>query len=195
MLAALLASGYPVLGLTLLLGIVGVPLPAGLVAAVAGAMVAQGQMSGLGAVALAVTASVTGDVAGYGLGRWASDPSFARWGPWLGLIPARRARAAMLLTRYDLAAVLLMRTLVSSLSAVVNLLAGVSRYRLGRFVALAVIGRLLWTSAYLGLGYAVGGELDAATRFLQNLAGLLLALAVGVGCGLALRRAPAVTAP
>ena len=58
----------------------------------------------------------------------------------------------MLLTRYDLAAVLLMRTLVSSLSAVVKLLAGVSRYRMGRFVALAVIGRLLWTSTYLGLG-------------------------------------------
>jgi membrane protein DedA with SNARE-associated domain len=97
--------------------------------------------------------------------------------------------------RHDLATVLLTRTLVSSLSAAVNLLAGVSHYPLGRFTALAFIGRLLWTSAYLGLGYAVGGELDAATRFLQNLAGLLVALALLVGTGLALRRAPAAVGP
>lgn len=189
--AAVLAYGYPALALTLLLGAVGVPLPAGLVAAVAGSLVAQGQLSGPAAAAVSVVACVAGDVAGYGLGRWASEPFLAHWGPWLGLTPPRRDRAAGLMHRYDLAAVLLTRTLVSSLSAVVNLLAGVSRYRLGRFVALAFVGRLLWTSAYLGLGYAVGGELDAATRFLQNLAGLLVALAVTAGSGLALRRAPA----
>lgn len=45
-------------------------------------------------------------------------------------------------------------------------------------------GRLLWTSAHLGLG----GGLDVATRFPQNLAGLLVALAVLAGSGLALRR-------
>lgn len=195
LLAALLAYGYPVLGLTLLLGAVGVPLPAGLVAAVAGSLVAQGQLSGLGAGALAVAASVAGDVAGWGLGRWAGDASLARWGRWLGMTPARHARAAGWMNRYDLATVLLTRTLVSSLSAVVNLMAGVSRYPLGRFVALAVAGRLLWVAAYLGLGYVVGGELDAATRFLQNLAGLLVALAVLMGTALALRRAPAAGAP
>lgn len=42
LLAALLTYGYPVLGLTLLLGAIGLPLPAGLVAAVAGSLVAQG---------------------------------------------------------------------------------------------------------------------------------------------------------
>jgi len=188
LLAALLAYGYPVLGLTLLLGAVGVPLPAGLVAAAAGALVAQGKLSGAWAGTLAVTASVAGDVLGYGLGRWAGEPFLARWGRWLGATPARRARVAGQMQRYDLATVLLTRTLVSSLSAVVNLLAGVSRCPLGRFVALACIGRLLWTSAYLGLGYAVGGELDAATRFLQNLAGLLVALALLAGTGMALRR-------
>lgn len=191
-LAALLAYGYPALALTLLLGAVGVPLPAGLVAAVAGSLVAQGQLSGLGAGAVAVAACVAGDVAGYGLGRWVSEPFLTRWGHWLGISPARRARAAGLMDRYDVPTVLLTRTLVSSLSAVVNLLAGISHYRLGRFVALAVVGRVVWTAAYLGLGYAVGGEVDAATRFLQNLAGLLVALALLTGAGMALRRgAPA----
>jgi len=191
-LAGLLAYGYPVLGLTLLLGAIGLPLPAGLVAAMAGSLVAQGQMSGLGASALAVTASVLGDVAGYGLGRLASVPFLDRWGRWIGYTPARRARVARLIGRYDVPTMLLSRTLVSSLSAAVNLLAGTSRYHLTRFVALTVVGRLLWTSAYLGLGWGVGGDLEAATRFLQNLAGLLVALAVLTGTALALRRRAAV---
>jgi membrane protein DedA with SNARE-associated domain len=191
-LAGLLAYGYPVLGLTLMLGAIGVPLPAGLVAAMAGSLVAQGQMSGLGAGALAVTASVVGDVVGYGLGRMASEPFLQRWGRWIGYTPARRARVASLIDRYDVPTMLLSRTLVSSLSSVVNLLAGMGRHGLVRFVVLAVVGRLLWTSAYLGLGYGVGGDLEAATRFLQNLAGLLVALAVLTGTTVALRRRAAV---
>jgi len=46
------------------------------------------------------------------------------------------------------------------------------------FLALTVLGRLLWTSAYLGLGYAVGSDPEAATGFLANLSGLLVSLAV-----------------
>jgi len=187
-LAALLVYGYPVLGLTLLLGAIGVPLPAGLVAAMAGSLVAQGQMSGLWACALAVTASVVGDLAGYGLGRMASEPLLNRWGRWIGYTPARRRRAAALMDRYDVPTMLLSRTLVSSLSSVVNLLAGMGRHGFARFLTLAILGRLVWTSAYLGLGYAVGGELEAATRFLQNVAGLLVALTVFCGTGLALQR-------
>ncbi len=71
------------------------------------------------------------------------------------------------------------RTFVSYLSSVASLLAGVSRYRLAKFVAVAVVGRLMWTAAYLGLGYVIGADLDAATGFLSNLSGFLL-------CGIAL---------
>lgn len=186
-LAALLVYGYPVLGLTLLLGAIGVPLPAALVAAVAGSLVAQGQLSGIWAGVVAVTASVAGDLAGYGLGRLANESFLKRWGRWVGYTSKRRIRVADLMDRYEVPTVLLSRTLVSSLSSVVNLLAGMCHYRIARFVALAVVGRVLWTSAYLGLGYAVGGDLEAATRFLQNLVGLLLALTLLGGAGLALR--------
>ena len=41
-----------------------------------------------------------------------------------------------------------------------------SRYHLSAFLAFTVVGRMLWTSAYLGLGYAVGANLEAAASFL-----------------------------
>ncbi|HLB16091.1 MAG TPA: hypothetical protein VJM14_14255, partial [Burkholderiales bacterium] len=74
--------------------------------------------------------------------------------------------------------------LVSHLSSIVSVFAGASRYRLDRFLMLAVLGRLLWTSAYLGLGYAVGTDLEAASSFLANLSLLLVFLATSIGAGL-----------
>jgi len=67
-LAALLIYGYPVLGLTLLVGAIGVPLPSALSMVVAGSLTAQGHTSWLGASAVAVSGSVLGDLLGYGLG-------------------------------------------------------------------------------------------------------------------------------
>jgi hypothetical protein len=45
LLAALLVYGYPVLGLTLVLGAIGAPLPTGLATALAGSLAATGRMS------------------------------------------------------------------------------------------------------------------------------------------------------
>jgi hypothetical protein len=37
-----------------------------------------------------------------------------------------------------------------------------------------VVGRVIWTSAYFGLGFGIGGNLDAANDFLTNLSLLLV---------------------
>jgi membrane protein DedA with SNARE-associated domain len=67
---------------------------------------------------------------------------------------------------------------------VASLLAGVSRHRSSKFVAASVNGRIVWTAAYLGLGYAIGASLDAATGFLGNLSGLLVCVVVLAVAGL-----------
>jgi membrane protein DedA with SNARE-associated domain len=79
--------------------------------------------------------------------------------------------------------VLLSRTLASHLSALLNLLAGATRYQLTPFLVLTAIGRVMWTSAYLGLGYAVGSNLEAGAGFLTNLSILLISLSVLVTSG------------
>jgi membrane protein DedA with SNARE-associated domain len=185
LLSAVLMYSYPALGLILLLGALGLPFPTGLSTAVAGSLAAQGRLSWLWASSVAVTASVLGDVAGYGLGRVLGRGFLERRGRWLGYTPARRARAEWLFDRWGLLTVLLSRTLVSHVSGVVNLAAGVSRYRLLAFLPFVVLGRLLWTSGYLGLGYGVGGDLEAATDFLKNLTGFLVSLGILVGLGAA----------
>ena len=177
-LTALLVYGYPVLGLTLLLGAAGLPLPDGIAAAVAGSLAAQGRMNWLWAGIIVVVASVVGDLVGYGLGRLLGREVVERYGGWLGFTPARNARVQGLFDRWGSLTVFITRTFVSYLSSVASLFAGMSRYGVMRFAAVATAGRVVWTAGYLGLGYGIGSDWEAATGFLTNLSFLVLALAV-----------------
>lgn len=183
-LAAVLTYGYPALGLTILVGSIGLPLPDGLATTVAGSLVAQDRMDWAWAGMTTVLAAVLGDLAGYGLGRALDREILERHGRWFGYTLSRSRRVKLLFKRWGWWTVLITRTFASYLSPVVNLLAGAGRYRLSEFLALTVLGRLVWTSAYLGLGYAIGTDLEAAAGFLANLSGLLVSLLVLAGSGL-----------
>ena len=182
-LTALLVYGYPALGLTLLLGAIGLPLPDGIATTVAGSLAAQGRMDWLWAGTITVVASVLGDAIGYGLGRLLNREVLERQGHWFGYTPARRVRVQSLFDRWGGLAVFITRTFMSYLSSVASLLAGISHYRLSKFLAIALVGRLIWTAAYLGLGYGIGADWEAATSFLTNLSGLVLSLVLLLGSG------------
>ena len=187
-LAALLVYGYSILALTLLLGAIGLPLPTGLSAVVAGSLVARGAMTWASAGAVAVAASVLGDVVAYGLGRLLNEKFLQRHGRWLGYTPARALLVERFFHRWGAVGVLLSRTLASHLSSVLSLLAGAGRYRLDAFVAFTVAGRIVWTLAYLGLGYAAGSDLEAAAGFLTNVSVFLISSAVLAAAALAAPR-------
>jgi membrane protein DedA with SNARE-associated domain len=182
-LAALLVYGYPVLGLTLMLGAIGVPFPSALSVVVAGSLAAQGQMSWLGAGAVVVASSVLGDLAGYGLGKVLGREFFERRGRWLGLTPTFRARIEMFFEKWGALTVVLSRSLLSFKSSAVNLLAGASRYRLRLFLPFAIVGRLIWSTAYLSLGYGFGVAIEAAADFTSNLGGFLVSLVILAALG------------
>jgi membrane protein DedA with SNARE-associated domain len=182
-LTALLVYGYPALGLTLLLGAIGLPLPDGIATTLAGSLAAQGRMNWIWAGAVTVTASVVGDAVGYGLGRLLNREVLERHGHWVGYTPARRAHVQSLFDHWGSLTVFITRTFVSYLSSVASLLAGISHFRLSKFLVIALIGRLIWTAAYLGLGYGIGGDWEAATGFLTNFSALLLSSMSLLGAG------------
>jgi membrane protein DedA with SNARE-associated domain len=177
-LSALLVYGYPILALVFLFGAIGLPLPTGLSATIAGSLSALGRMDLLIACLTAITASLLGDLAAYGLGRAGSKRFLERWGRWIGYMPKRQAPAEALFERWGGLAVLLTRTLMSHLSSILSLLAGLHRYRIYPFLAFAALGRVIWTFAYMGLGYVLAGNIDAAAEFLKNVTGLLVSLSV-----------------
>jgi membrane protein DedA with SNARE-associated domain len=180
-LTALLVYGYPALGLTLLLGAIGLPLPDGVATTLAGSLVAQGRMDWVWAGTLTVAASVVGDAIGYSLGRLLNREALARHGYWIGYTPARQARAQSLFDQWGSLTVLLTRTFLSYLSSVASLLAGISHFRFSKFLIIALAGRMIWAAAYLGLGYGIGADWEAAAGFLTNLSALLISSMLLVG--------------
>jgi membrane protein DedA with SNARE-associated domain len=176
-LSALLAYGYPVLAATFLFGAIGLPLPIGLAAVLAGSLAAVGKLGLVSAAAIMILAAVVGDLVVYAIGRSASENFLARRGRWFGYTARGTKRVDSLFHRWGGLTVVLTRTLVSHLSSLVSLFAGIGHYPLFSFLALTVIGRTIWTSAYLGLGYSIGDDIEVASSFLANLTGLLLSSA------------------
>ena len=183
-LTALLVYGYPILGATLLLGAIGLPLPDGVITIVAGSLAAQGRLNWAIAGVITVLASILGDAVGYGLGRLLGRDVFERHGQWIGYTAARRGHVQLLFEQWGALTIFITRTFASYLSSVASLLTGMSRYRLSKFLAIALTGRVIWTAAYLGLGYSIGADWEAATGFLTNLSGLIVALVILAGSGL-----------
>jgi membrane protein DedA with SNARE-associated domain len=176
LLSALLIYGYPVMALILLFGAIGLPVPTGLSVTLAGSLAALGRMDWLAAMIIAVGASILGDVVGYGLGRLLGQQFLEHHGRWFGYTAGRHVRVQTLFDQWGAWTILVTRTLASHLSSVLSLLAGLARYRLSVFLVFDTVGRAIWTSAYFGLGYLIGGNLEAATGFLTNLSGLLVSL-------------------
>ena len=88
-LAAVLIYGYRALALTILLGSIGLPLPGGVAATVAGSLAAQGRMSWMWAAAITLVTSVLGDAVAYGVGRALGHGVLERHGRWFGYTPQR----------------------------------------------------------------------------------------------------------
>ena len=120
------------------------------------------------AAVITVLASILGDAAGYGIGRLLGRDVFERHGHWIGYTAARRGHVQLLFEQWGALTIFITRTFVSYLSSVASLLAGMSRYCLSKFLAIALAGRMIWTAAYLGLGYDIGSDWEAATGFLPT---------------------------
>ena len=135
-------------------------------------------------LAIAAVASVLGDLIAYAIGRLLGGEVLDHHGHWIGYTPARRARMQALFDQWGALTVFVTRTFVSSLSSVVSLIAGVAHYRLSWYLGVAALARLVWAGAYVGLGYAVGSDLEAAAGFLTNLSLLLIGAAMLAASGL-----------
>jgi membrane protein DedA with SNARE-associated domain len=90
--------------------------------------------------------------------------------------------------RHAVLTVFLSRWLFSVLGPYVNLIAGGAGVGWRAFTLAAVAGEGVWVAAYLGLGWAAGGQIAAIASLLGNASGLVASAAVTAGLGWALWR-------
>lgn len=168
--------GLVVLILVVFLGALGLPVPAGPLAALTGVLSFDGLMEGAPTALAILIAAVGGDLLIYLIGCKTDSSKLVRYGRWVGYTEANRLRVLHLFERWGGLTLLLTRSLVAHISAVASLLAGSAGTSLRSFMLYSVAGRSAWLFLYFGLGYLVGGDFAMASSFLSYFSLLLVAL-------------------
>ncbi len=170
-LTGMLTYGPLALGLALLLGALGIPVPGTLFVLAAGAFVRQGVLDLFTASGLGLLGAVLGDSASYAIGYFAKGWVERRFGQSTAWQKARNT-----FERRGGLAIYLTRFLLTPLALPTNLIAGGSGYSFWRFLAYDVAGEFTWIVLYGGLGYAFGSQWELINQFISDFSGLLVGL-------------------
>gem|GEM_PF-747621 len=168
--------GIAVIVLVVFLGALGLPVPAGPMAAMTGILSFDGSLSATVSALSILVAAVIGDLCVYCLGRKADTGRLVMYGRWVGYTDRNRVRVLHLFERWGAITLLLTRSLVAHISAVASLLAGASGISSLQFTLYSLLGRSLWLFLYFGMGYLVGSDLYMASSFLSYLSLLLITI-------------------
>lgn len=167
--------GYFLLFIWVLTEQAGLPIPATPLLLAAGALASQGRMHFALVVLISTVASLCSDTFWYFFGQ-------RRGGVVLNLL-CRIAlepdscvrRTESIFSRYG-ARTLLICKFVPGLNTAAPTLAGMVGVEFPRFLLLDFLGALLWTSAYAGLGFLFGKQLDRVAAYAKNFGGWMLLL-------------------
>jgi membrane protein DedA with SNARE-associated domain len=168
--------GLPIVLAVVLLGALGLPVPAGPMTGIVGLMAFSGVFDALFAAVGILVAAFLGDVLLFELGRRMDSAWLDKHGHKFGFNEKNRHRVEHLFHRWGSMTLILSRSLVAHISAVVSLMAGASSLGRSRYWLNCLIGRLGWLLIYFGFGYFVGENLAMAGSFLGYLSLSLLGL-------------------
>jgi membrane protein DedA with SNARE-associated domain len=157
--------GAPFLGLALFVSEMGLPVPAALLLLATGGFGRLGFIDLRAALLVGWIGVVIGDCGGYAMGRlgdvWLIQ-RFQRKRPNIWL------RAQARFQRHDSKAVFVTRCVLPAFDFPTNLLAGSFQYPFKQFLTLVILGRFLWITSHVMLGYAVGEKWPVIVSFLQE---------------------------
>lgn len=86
-------------------------------------------------------------------------------------------KTGVLFNKYGRVAIILTRFPLSALGALVNVTAGITKYKFQHFILTAMIGEFFWVTAYLGVGYWFGDAWETISDLITQF-GLFLALII-----------------
>lgn len=165
--------GFPILGVVLFAGSIGLPLPGTLLLIASGSFIAGGEMGLWPVLIVASAAAIAGDLVGYALGRWAGHSALRRISPKLR---ERLDAAEKSIRRWGTWGIFLSRWLITPLGPWVNLASGASEIPLHQFVMWDVIGEILWVVIYVSLGRFIAGEVQTVSALANDIIWIMLAL-------------------
>jgi membrane-associated protein len=187
-LTLILNYGYPIVALCVLCGYTGIPIPSDAILMAAGSFTVDGTLNVLILFPLVIITALLGDLIGYLIGWKLGYLLVNKFTRRFGLTEKKLSAVNNFLERWGIWCIFITRWLLTPLAVPVNLVSGISRYSLKKFLVVALIGESLWAGIYIYLGYLFGANWQTLTDYLDNVPLVLVLVLVGLGClGIALR--------
>lgn len=164
-----------------------VPVPASMAVLTAGGFVAAGDLMFWHVFAVALLAYILGDQLAYGLAAKVG----ARILPFLEASERTApiiAKSKALLDAKGTSAVFLSHTILSPTCPYVSYLCGAGGMSWRNFTLAAVPGAVIWTGAYVGLGFVFASQLEQLAQILGNFFGVILAGCAALGAFVLINR-------
>ncbi|MFC4768953.1 DedA family protein [Effusibacillus consociatus] len=175
----LIASyGYFALFLSLVLGIVGLPIPDEVIMTYVGFLVSKGKMDFSTALLVSFLGSVVGMSISYSLGRYFGLPLMRKYGKRFGIKESHWKRVQAWYAKFG-AFVLIIGYFLPGIRHLTAFSAGASRMPIPSFALYAYTGGFIWSLTFISLGRILGEHWTLLFVFLHRygfwiLAGLLL---------------------
>lgn len=180
--------GAPIIGIVLMIGALGVPVPGTLTVIAAGAFCQQGIISWPAAALIAWVSVVIGDSLSFAMGYYARKHILQRFSGTSTWVQAEQS-----FQRWGGMSVFLTRFLITAIAVPVNLIAGTGDYPYKRFIAYDLAGEAVWVMGFGYLGYLFGNDWEVVSNFITNFGGLMLGLVIlGAGIWLGIKRLKAI---
>jgi membrane protein DedA with SNARE-associated domain len=146
-------SQYGYVGLfgSLVLGIVGLPLPDEWLLTFAGSLISQGRMQFVATVLVGVLGSISGMSLSYYVGHRFGLPLLEKYGGKIGITPSKLGKAEGWFARFGKFAVTF-GYFVPGVRHLTALTAGIGKWSYRTFLAYAVPGGLIWVLTFIGAG-------------------------------------------
>jgi membrane protein DedA with SNARE-associated domain len=163
--------GVPIIGVVVLVGAAGLPIPCTFLIIAAGAFARQGILAWPEAALIALVSSIMGDCIGYAMGFYAREKVLQKFSGNLRWLQAERA-----FQRWGPMSVFFSRFLITAIAVPVNLMSGTTRFPFRKFLVFEIAGETIWVFGYGGLGYLFGSEWELVSEFVSDFGGLTLGL-------------------
>ena len=174
----LLQHGYTLLFAFVLAEQLGLPIPSTPMLLAAGALAGLGRMNLGLALSLAVAASLVGDTVWFVLGRWRGNSILSLLCR-ISLEPDTCVQKTQTTYGKHGANWLLFAKFVPGLSTIAPPMAGMFRVAVWKFLALDIAGSLVWSGAFIAVGWGFRDQLEDAAAWLARLGSGLIGVVVG----------------
>ena len=175
----LLHHGYAVLPVWVFAEQIGLPVPSLPILLAAGALAGSGKFSLAGSIFLSIVACLFADSVWYALGRLRGIKILQLLCK-ISLEPDSCVRRTEGLFAKQGARSLVFAKFVPGLGTVAPPLAGIFHMRPSRFLLFDMFGALLWSAAYIGLGFVFSGEIERIAEHAYHLGSGLGVLVVSI---------------